>query len=681
MRRMERKELTICGIAGFNVSQEVSKNLSEDSIKEIIAHAWEYNVHRGSDAAGFFATYLEPYNDTQLLYFKKDKSALDLLGTLAMLEPGHPSVVGAHTRLATLGKKEDNINNHPVGWNGCWTTHNGHISNHEVLRRLAREGGSVVEQEPVVDTAGISAILSLITKPKDQIDKIKEYLQKIEGGFAIHVVWNAHPGLSLLARGTSSPLVLRIADGIVTYSSEPEASYMMMQAMGLDPESEDVTLRALDPGHFILVENGNPIYWDRFTPAPTRWGNNVPEKKGPHKITRLLPDSDKPLYINDKADLFGNNLRPWSSMATTDVHLIYSRAEGIRNNGYEDAQMIKHVFGHPMGSGTRPGYLQLDGAPIGMAFGEIDALSYHIPKGKEADTTLYVWIGNTELVLTKYGSIREIYNWNDVFDRWMLAPIEVAPVLPTEPMTFNDWLIKNSAFVKTELETDKKPLAPWMHKFFTNSPPAPTENRHLPVRQMDFYSEYDDGWEDAEISTYLREKEQQALNLGLSEYDNVPDSYYEVVEKGFKDFITIDMVESIDYCFIDTQDGVLPFMNGKEWCDEHRSPLEMHDDPFACEFVIKAAGSALMAADSVSVLEGMFNSEIMNHVEVKTRIQRQRGSKLCDEHNWRSSSLRTVKYKDLEFWWPLEDHCIECKADKKITQVSRLMSILQGGQT
>lgn len=593
--------------------------------------------------------------------------------------------MGAHTRLATLGKKEDNINNHPVNWNGCWVTHNGHINNHEVLRRLAREGGSIVEKEPVVDTAGISAIMSLVRNPKDEIDKIKEYLQKIEGGFAIHVVWSAHPGISLLARGNSSPLILRMTDGIVTYSSEPEASYMMMQAMGIeDPEGDNVTLRSLDTGHFILVEDGNPIYWSKFTPQSSyRWNNSNYEanKMGAHEITRVLPDRE-PLYISGKADLFGNNPRPWSSMvADQSVRKVYSVNDGIHAESYDDQQIVKHVFGTVMQNGQHPSKLAMSTTPLGAAFGEIGELYYHTPKGDDSNTTLYIWINNVELVTNKWGTVKEVYNWDNVYDRWEIKPLEVAPILPDT--NFSDWLIKNSNPTKTTLEGEK-PMAEWLKKYVS----PPSENRRLPARAMDFYSEYED-WltEDDEVATYIREKEAEASSLGRSYSNEVPDAYAHVISKRFNEWITASKAEVIDYCFMDTEVGVIPLISGKEWCMAHRTNLEYHDDPFNCKFMVKAGGCALMAVDCVTTLESIFNSDAWNHVEIKTNTQKAKKQSLCgtagrvaEQHSWKSAAIQTVKYEDMEFFWPIMDECQNCHATKTMIELPKLIVELQGGE-
>ncbi len=251
----------MCGIAGFNASPAwVKSHIDEATQFTILEQAWLHNQHRGRDAAGYFRVDAE----THELYTRKAPvPAYEILEDNKAERVLSPALVfGAHTRQATLGDPKDKRNNHPVEYENLIVTHNGTISNHNQYKNSVPINAKAQVGE--VDTNAINIALNRLDNPYN-MEEIKNQLKGLNGSMAIHAVWKTIPGVSLFARGKSSPLLMRFhPDGFFAYASVDDALYNMILAMGMDPSDPAWETREMEEYAFVVVESGLPILWGSY---------------------------------------------------------------------------------------------------------------------------------------------------------------------------------------------------------------------------------------------------------------------------------------------------------------------------------------------------------------------------------------------------------------------------------
>jgi predicted glutamine amidotransferase len=311
----------MCGIAGYNASKEfAAKHLTEKRMRHVLEEAWLHNQHRGSDAAGYFRLDLE---DGKPYTRKARGSASVHLENSADQLVSPAFVFGAHTRAATQGPAEENENNHPVVLEDTIVTHNGGIGNDETIKR--QHSSLPYDKIPEVDSAAINVMLNTVKDPRN-IAEVADALDELVGGYAIHGVWKSHPGLSLLARGRTSPLTLRWhPDGIVLYASEDEAIYHMILAMGLDPADKDWQIRKLDDFTQLLVEDGQVIAWNKLSNGWTKRAKMFVKRLNPWK-------PGKPTVVRtDDLDYWATE-RLNRSAHTSKTKIIYDKGQFKEKN-------------------------------------------------------------------------------------------------------------------------------------------------------------------------------------------------------------------------------------------------------------------------------------------------------------------------------------------------------------
>jgi glucosamine--fructose-6-phosphate aminotransferase (isomerizing) len=194
----------VCGIAGIYVKQP--GRLDPAQIDLFVDELLLGIEHRGTDATGIVAI---PDGGLGTLLTKSDVPAKVFVDTRSAI-PANTRIVLGHTRFATQGKPEDNVNNHPVVYGTCFAVHNGHIANDDLLFReydLTRLGE--------VDSEAIPAVIS-----QHGFDNIEEALEKLRGGMAIAVADPVkHPDQTILAKGLNSPLIVLNHEHMVVWAS------------------------------------------------------------------------------------------------------------------------------------------------------------------------------------------------------------------------------------------------------------------------------------------------------------------------------------------------------------------------------------------------------------------------------------------------------------------------------
>lgn len=371
----------MCGIAGFNVSPKWAEKYIDDegTMFEICEKAWLHNLHRGRDAVGYMRFGLK---DRAFHEFKTGEAADKFLQDPELKRRMQVSdVLAAHTRASTNGSEKDNRNNHPVTWGGVWVTHNGTITNHHAIKKKIKEKGGLTDAAvPDVDTVAIPMLLSA-HKPWD-FDGIIDALAQLDGGYAIHAVWEDNPGVSLIAKGRSSPLELWYhPHGAVVYGSEDDSVWQMISEMGLDPNDAGWYKRIAEDYTAVLVHEGTPVLWSSF--KKKHYAVNAADEK----YTRILKVGEKEYSVTDydlKNDWVMKYPLSINDADPKKVDLVYTRDEGFINE--QDA--------FPFQSNK-----------FAARISEAEAVYQIKPGGM-----FHVVFGDVEIVFNEHGTLRDIYD-------------------------------------------------------------------------------------------------------------------------------------------------------------------------------------------------------------------------------------------------------------------------------
>jgi len=387
----------MCGIAGYNVStQWCNEHCGTDKIMEdIIQEGWFHNIHRGYDSAGLFA--VSPENKTMI--FKKPGIATEIfkdeIKETGLIGPA--KVLALHTRAPSTGSGDpkDNENNHPVGWGGVWTTHNGTLYNDPELKRLYSGG----KPSPIVDSVALSMVLAQ-TEPTD-FSSVLQALEEVTGNFSIHSIWENHPGISLLARSAASnPLIMAVHknENAVVYGSEKESVWHVIYMMGLDGGDPAWNWVSLDAGNAVLIDEGKPVAWGNFRPSGWFAGKG---NQTPYIMSRWLPkEKDRSrtfVYSTSDEHDYVNKARNPKFYDTDKGKLLYTRVGGFTDEAEDE--------GFPYDKG------EMD---WGAVFCEADEI-------RADGDFIHIMYGSVEIVATKSGRIvRDVMN-HDLFTmgkRW-----------------------------------------------------------------------------------------------------------------------------------------------------------------------------------------------------------------------------------------------------------------------
>lgn len=187
----------MCGIVGYIGDQEASPILIE-SLRKL-----EY---RGYDSAG-----IAVYNGSSIDIVKTKGRLKDLEEKLEGRTVKGTVGIG-HTRWATHGAPSDeNSHPHTNGDESITVVHNGIIENYMELKDELISHGYVFVSE--TDTEVAVHLIDYYYKHKeDPVDAVVKAMNKIEGSYALGVLFKDHPDL-LIAVRKDSPLIVGLGKG------------------------------------------------------------------------------------------------------------------------------------------------------------------------------------------------------------------------------------------------------------------------------------------------------------------------------------------------------------------------------------------------------------------------------------------------------------------------------------
>ena len=222
----------MCGIIGIASNKSVTSNIIQ-SLKKL-----EY---RGYDSAGI-ATIVNGNIDE-----KKCTGRVDNLEKILFKNPSTGSSGIGHVRWATHGIPNQ-INAHPHSSEEVSVVHNGIIENSNQLKKDLEKKGYKFKSQ--TDTEVITVLLTDFLKNFDLIESINKTLKKLNGSFALGILFKKHKDIVVGAR-RGSPLA-------VGYG--PEENYLGSDSYALKSMTNKITY--LDDGDVCILTNNKIEFYN-----------------------------------------------------------------------------------------------------------------------------------------------------------------------------------------------------------------------------------------------------------------------------------------------------------------------------------------------------------------------------------------------------------------------------------
>ncbi len=222
----------MCGIIGIASNKPVASNIIQ-SLKKL-----EY---RGYDSAGV-ATIVNGSIDE-----KKCTGRVDNLEKILFKNPSNGSLGIGHVRWATHGMPSQ-INAHPHSSEEVSVVHNGIIENSSQLKTDLEKKGYKFKSQ--TDTEVITVLLTDFLKDFDLITSINRTLKKLNGSFALGILFKKYKNIVVGAR-RGSPLA-------VGYG--PEENYLGSDSYALKSMTNKITY--LDDGDVCILTNNKIEFYN-----------------------------------------------------------------------------------------------------------------------------------------------------------------------------------------------------------------------------------------------------------------------------------------------------------------------------------------------------------------------------------------------------------------------------------
>ena len=222
----------MCGIIGIASSKPVSTNII-NSLKKL-----EY---RGYDSAG-----LATINENQINE-KKCSGRVEHLEKILFKTPAEGNLGIGHVRWATHGVPNE-VNAHPHSSEIVSVVHNGIIENSKILKNELEKKGKKFKSQ--TDTEVITLLLTDELKNKTPLEAVHDTLFKLEGSFALGIIFKKYNDMIIGAR-RGSPLA-------VGYSKNE--NYIGSDSYALKSMTNKISY--LDDGDICILTKDNVEFYD-----------------------------------------------------------------------------------------------------------------------------------------------------------------------------------------------------------------------------------------------------------------------------------------------------------------------------------------------------------------------------------------------------------------------------------
>ncbi len=266
----------MCGIVGY-IGKKQAAPILLDGLSKL-----EY---RGYDSAGM-AVY-----DGKKIRVQKAAGRLKVLDEQTHGGVTMPGTVGiGHTRWATHGAPSDH-NAHPH-YNQDETiavVHNGIIENYLKLRKKLQKKGFEFRSE--TDTEVVAMLLGYYYKG-DPLEAIVKVMHRVEGSYALGIIFADHPDLVYSVRKDSPLIVGQNAQGSLIASDVPAVLKYTREVYFI--QNEEIAVLSEDAVHFYNVD-GEEIEKE---PKKIEWDINAAEKGG-YEHFMLKEMYEQPKTVSD----------------------------------------------------------------------------------------------------------------------------------------------------------------------------------------------------------------------------------------------------------------------------------------------------------------------------------------------------------------------------------------------
>jgi glutamine---fructose-6-phosphate transaminase (isomerizing) len=307
----------MCGIIGIVGREEVSGRLV-DGLRRL-----EY---RGYDSAGI-CTIVDGQFER-----RRAEGKLDNLVNVLGEQPLSGTIGIAHTRWATHGAPTVG-NAHPHLVDGVALVHNGIIENFKTLRDEMKALGRNFESD--TDSEVVAHLIAVeLGKGASPQDAVAAVLPRLEGAFAITILFRDHPDLLIGAR-MGAPLTVGYGEG---------ETYVGSDALALAPLTQRIAY--LDEGDWAVVTHDGARIYDRENceverPIVLSGASSALIEKGNHRHFMQKEIFEQPIVV---AQTLQSYLRPLEQkVALPDMEFDLSSVERVTIVGCGTASYVAMI--------------------------------------------------------------------------------------------------------------------------------------------------------------------------------------------------------------------------------------------------------------------------------------------------------------------------------------------------
>lgn len=314
----------MCGIVGY-VGQEQAAPILLDGLAKL-----EY---RGYDSAG-----IAVFNGTKIDTMKAT-GRLNILYSLTQGGSTLPGTIGiGHTRWATHGSPtEANAHPHRNESGSIVVVHNGIIENYAELRERMMEKGYQFRSE--TDTEVIVHLLDYYYNG-DPLEAISKILNRIEGSYALGILFDSHPGELFAVRKESPLIVGSSSEGNFIASDVPAILKYTRDVFYIENgemaklTKDGISFYNLD-GESIQKESSR-IQWDME--AAEKGGYSHFMLKEMYEQPKAVADTLAPYLKNDRISINSLNLTDEEIRNLNKIHIVAC------GSAYHSGVTAKYVF-------------------------------------------------------------------------------------------------------------------------------------------------------------------------------------------------------------------------------------------------------------------------------------------------------------------------------------------------
>ncbi len=251
----------MCGIVGY---------IGARRVVPVVLEGLRRLEYRGYDSAGI--VYLQ---DGRLVKYRAagKLSSLEAIIDEAIVAPSHIGL--GHTRWATHGAPTtENAHPHTDCSGNLVVVHNGIIENYHSLREELLAKGHRFSSE--TDTEVLAHLIEEYLAGDDLIAAVRKALERVEGSYALAVLWTGRPD-TLIAVRNHSPLVLGVDDENGSFLASDIPAFLPFTKQVIFLEDLEMAVLTTAGRTFYSLETGKEISKEIKT---IEWTAAMAEKGG-----------------------------------------------------------------------------------------------------------------------------------------------------------------------------------------------------------------------------------------------------------------------------------------------------------------------------------------------------------------------------------------------------------------